>query len=86
MGEATTTSTLSRLGSRNARIAKPDASRAVMVSAARAKQVAVQGNKHHEWDAFSKERLEAGCDLRLCYSLHDAAGPEQEVWLAAQRT
>ena len=59
---------------------------AVVVPVALAAQVIAEGNKHHEWEAFSKERLQAGGDLRRYYPLHDDARPEYESWLAAKKT
>ncbi len=57
---------------------------AVAVPAALAERVLDFASKHHEWEAFSKERLMQGGDLRRYYPLHDDARPEYEAWLKAQ--
>ncbi len=57
---------------------------AVAVPAALAERVLDFASKHHEWEAFSKERLMEGGDLRRYYPLHDDARPEYEAWLKAQ--
>ena len=38
----------------------------------------------HGWEDFSRERLEAGGDLRLYYPLSDEKRPEYEAWQAAK--
>jgi regulator of RNase E activity RraA len=58
---------------------------AVVVPVALAEQVIEHASKHHEWEAFSKERLMAGGDLRRYYPLHDDARPEYEEWVKAQQ-
>jgi regulator of RNase E activity RraA len=57
---------------------------AVAVPAALAPEVIERASKHHEWEAFSKQRLMAGGDLRRYYPLADEARPEYEAWVAAQ--
>ncbi len=57
---------------------------AVVVPVALAGQVIEHASKHHEWEAFSKERLMQGGDLRRYYPLHDDARPEYEAWVKAQ--
>jgi regulator of RNase E activity RraA len=57
---------------------------AVVVPAALAEQVIAQASIHHEWEAFSKERLMQGGDLRRYYPLHDDARPEYEAWVKAR--
>jgi regulator of RNase E activity RraA len=54
---------------------------AVLVPAGLAAEVIEKSAKHHEWEAFSKERLMQGGDLRRYYPLHDDARPEYEAWL-----
>jgi regulator of RNase E activity RraA len=57
---------------------------AVAVPAALAERVLEFASKHHEWEAFSKQRLMEGGDLRRYYPLHDDARPEYEAWVKAQ--
>lgn len=53
---------------------------AVVVPAAMATKVINYASQHHEWEDFSRERLEQGGDLRRYYPLSDAARPEYEAW------
>ena len=57
---------------------------AVVVPAKLAPEVIEKASKHHEWEAFSKQRLMEGGDLRRYYPLHDDARGEYEAWLKAQ--
>ncbi len=57
---------------------------AVVVPLALAAEVIAQSSQHHEWEAFSKERLMQGGDLKRYYPLSDAARPEYEAWVKAQ--
>ena len=59
---------------------------AVAVPVALAPRVIEQAHLRHEWEDFSREKLSEGGDLRRYYPLSDAARPEYEAWLAAQRT
>ena len=58
---------------------------AVVVPAGLAQAVIDGAAQHHDWEPFSKERLEQGGDLRRYYPLHDDARPEYAAWLAAKR-
>ena len=55
---------------------------AVVVPVALAAKVIAGANQHHEWEAFSRERLSEGGDLRRYYPLSDAARPEYDAWKA----
>jgi regulator of RNase E activity RraA len=57
---------------------------AVVVPVKLAEQVIEMGSEHHDWEEFSKQRLEAGGDLRRYYPLTEAARPEYEAWRKAQ--
>jgi len=57
---------------------------AVVVPVKPAEQVIEIGAEHHDWEEFSKQRLERGGDLRRYYPLTEAARPEYEAWLKAQ--
>lgn len=57
---------------------------AVVVPVAHAQAVIEKGSAHHDWEEFSKMRLEAGGDLRRYYPLSDAARPEYEEWKKAR--
>jgi regulator of RNase E activity RraA len=54
---------------------------AVAVPVALAAELIKLASKHHEWEAFSKQRLMEGGDLRRYYPLSDDARPEYEAWL-----
>ena len=56
---------------------------AVVVPVAHAQAVIEKGSAHHDWEEFSKQRLEEGGDLRRYYPLSDAARPEYEEWKKA---
>ncbi len=53
---------------------------AVVVPIHLAEELAEQGKVHAEWEEFSRQKLEAGGDLRLYYPLSDEARPEYEEW------
>jgi regulator of RNase E activity RraA len=55
-----------------------------VVPVALAAEVIRLASKHHEWEAFSKQRLTEGGDLRRYYPLADEARPEYEAWVRAQ--
>ncbi len=57
---------------------------AVVVPAGMATKVIEYASQHHEWEDFSRERLEQGGDLRRYYPLSDAARPEYEAWKRAK--
>ncbi len=57
---------------------------AVVVPVALAAEAIKQASKLHEWEAFSKQRLMEGGDLRRYYPLADEARPEYEAWVKAQ--
>jgi len=57
---------------------------AVVVPVKLAPELIKLGSEHHEWEAFSKQRLMEGGDLRRYYPLSDAARPEYEEWLQAE--
>ena len=57
---------------------------AVVVPVKLAEQVIKDASVHHEWEEFSRERLEQGGELRRYYPLSDAARPEYEAWLKAK--
>ncbi len=57
---------------------------AVVVPVTLAEQVIAMGSEHHDWEEFSKIRLEQGGDLRRYYPLTEAARPEYEDWLRAK--
>jgi regulator of RNase E activity RraA len=57
---------------------------AVVVPAQLASTLIARASKHHEWEAFSKERLMAGGELKRYYPLTEEARPEYEAWLAAK--
>ncbi|MFC0406677.1 ribonuclease activity regulator RraA [Roseomonas elaeocarpi] len=57
---------------------------AVVVPVKLAEEVIAQASRHHEWEAFSKERLTAGGELKRYYPLSEEARPEYEAWLRAQ--
>jgi regulator of RNase E activity RraA len=58
---------------------------AVLVPVDLAERVIAEGSTHHEWEAFSKQMLEKGGDLRRYYPLSEEARPEYEAWQRAQR-
>lgn len=53
---------------------------AVVVPVKLAEQVIEIGGEHHEWEAFSKLRLEQGGELKRYYPLTEEARPEYETW------
>jgi len=53
---------------------------AVVVPVKLAEQVIEIGGEHHEWEEFSKLRLEQGGELKRYYPLTEAARPEYEEW------
>jgi regulator of RNase E activity RraA len=55
----------------------------VVVPAHLAEELAELGEVHAEWEEFSRQKLEAGGDLRLYYPLSDEARPEYEEWKKA---
>lgn len=57
---------------------------AVVVPAAHAQAVIEKGSAHHDWEEFSKMRLEQGGELRRYYPLSEAARPEYEEWKRSQ--
>jgi len=57
---------------------------AVVVPVALAPALIEKSKVHHEWEDFSRQRLQAGGDLRRYYPLHEDARPEFEEWLRAQ--
>jgi regulator of RNase E activity RraA len=57
---------------------------AVCVPAALAETLLAKASQHHEWEAFSRERLAAGGDLRRYYPLSPAAEAEYQEWKAAR--
>ncbi len=57
---------------------------AVAVPIALAEELAERASEHAEWEEFSRERLEAGGELRRYYPLKDEARPEYEEWKKAQ--
>lgn len=56
---------------------------AVSVPIAMAEELAEHASEHAEWEEFSREKLEAGGDLRRYYPLKDEARPEYEEWKKA---
>ncbi len=56
----------------------------IVVPVGLAERVIAEAHRSHEWEDFSRERLEQGGDLRRYYPLSDAARPEYEAWKAAQ--
>ena len=57
---------------------------AVVVPIALAEELVEKASVHAEWELFSREKLEAGGDLRRYYPLKDEARPEYEEWKKAQ--
>jgi regulator of RNase E activity RraA len=53
---------------------------AVVVPVKLAEQVIAAGSEHHDWEEFSKLRLEQGGELSRYYPLTEAARPEYEAW------
>jgi regulator of RNase E activity RraA len=53
---------------------------AVVVPIHLAEELAEKGKIHAGWEEFSRQKLEAGGDLRLYYPLSDEARPEYEEW------
>ena len=53
---------------------------AVVVPIHLAEELAERGQEHAEWEEFSREKLEAGGDLRRYYPLTEEARPEYEEW------
>lgn len=60
----------------------------IVVPAGLAEKVIAESHRSHDWEDFSRERLERGGDLRRYYPLSDAARPEYDAWKAtrAKRT
>lgn len=56
----------------------------VVVPVALAPEIIKEASEHHDWEEFSRIRLEQGGDLRRYYPLTDAARPEYEAWQKAQ--
>ncbi|MBC7634140.1 MAG: ribonuclease activity regulator RraA [Acetobacteraceae bacterium] len=56
----------------------------IVVPVGLAETVIAESHRSHEWEDFSREKLEQGGDLRRYYPLSDAARPEYEAWKAAQ--
>lgn len=56
----------------------------IVVPVGLAETVIAEAHRSHEWEDFSREKLEQGGDLRRYYPLSDAARPEYEAWKAAQ--
>ena len=52
----------------------------VVVPVAMADDVIEKATEHHDWEAFSKERLLEGGSLQRYYPLHDDARGEYEEW------
>jgi regulator of RNase E activity RraA len=52
----------------------------VVVPVGMATKVIEEATKHHEWEEFSRERLQQGGDLRRYYPLHPDAEPEYQEW------
>ena len=57
----------------------------VVVPVAMAPALLEKASTHHEWEEFSRLRLSEGGDLRRYYPLSDAARPEYEAWVKAQK-
>jgi regulator of RNase E activity RraA len=57
---------------------------AVCVPMALAEQVIRNASVHHEWEAFSREKLMQGAPLQRYYPLHADAWPEYEAWKKAK--
>lgn len=53
---------------------------AVVVPRQLAEAVLADAREHAEWEAFARERLAAGGDLRVYYPLTEAARTEYEAW------
>ncbi len=56
----------------------------IVVPAGLAEKVIAESHRSHDWEDFSRERLEQGGDLRRYYPLSEAARPEYEAWKIAQ--
>jgi regulator of RNase E activity RraA len=56
---------------------------AVVVPVTLAEKVIEIGGEHHDWEQFSKLRLEQGGELKKYYPLTEAARPEYEAWRKA---
>ena len=53
---------------------------AIVVPVKLAGQVIEMGAEHHDWEVFSKLRLEQGGEMRRYYPLTEEARPEYEEW------
>lgn len=53
---------------------------AVCVPVALAEEVILQANKSHDWEDFSRMKLQAGEPLQRYYPLHDDARAEYDAW------
>lgn len=56
----------------------------IVVPVGLAETVIAEARRSHEWEDFSREKLEQGGDLRRYYPLSDAARPEYEAWKATR--
>jgi len=56
---------------------------AIVVPVKLAEQVIALGGEHHDWEEFSKQRLEQGGEMRRYYPLTEEARPEYEEWRRA---
>jgi regulator of RNase E activity RraA len=57
---------------------------AVVVPIKLAPELLRKASEHHEWEDFTRMRLEEGGDLRKYYPLSDEGRIEYEAWRAAQ--
>jgi len=53
---------------------------AIVVPVKLAQEVIALGGEHHDWEEFSKQRLELGGEMRRYYPLTEEARPEYEEW------
>lgn len=53
---------------------------AVVVPVSMAEQVIAEGQKHAEWEEFSRMKLMEGAPLQRYYPLHPDANDEYEAW------
>ncbi|MFN3336380.1 MAG: ribonuclease activity regulator RraA, partial [Thermomicrobium sp.] len=58
---------------------------AVVLPRQLAEAVLADAREHAEWEAFARERLAAGGDLRIYYPLTEAARTEYEAWRQGRR-
>ena len=56
---------------------------AIVVPVKLAEQVIELGGEHHDWEEFSKLRLEQGGEMKRYYPLTEEARPEYEEWRKA---